>query len=174
MSHSKIEKTNAARLLDRAKIAYELVPYRVDGEHLAATHVAEQLGEDIATVFKTLVLRGDRTGYFVCVVPGDHEVDLKAAAKVSGNKKADLIPMKELLPVTGYKVRSAARSVPLNWKNKIEYGRKNLRKSKIRVADTVKVLKSVKNGRSILTAFSCADIVWAAIPHFRAADVCSG
>ena len=102
MSHSKIEKTNAVRLLDRAKIAYELVPYRVDGEHLAATHVAEQLGEDIATVFKTLVLRGDRTGYFVCVVPGDHEVDLKAAARVSGNKKADLIPMKELLPVTGY------------------------------------------------------------------------
>lgn len=102
MAHPKVEKTNAARLLDRAKIAYELVPYRVDEEHLAATHVAEQLGEDIATVFKTLVLKGDRTGYFVCVVPGDHEVDLKAAAKISANKKADLIPMKELLPVTGY------------------------------------------------------------------------
>ena len=57
MAHPKVEKTNAARLLDRAKIAYELVPYRVDEEHLAATHVAEQLGEDIATVFKTLVLR---------------------------------------------------------------------------------------------------------------------
>ena len=102
MAHRKVEKTNAARLLDRAKIAYELIPYRVDEEHLAATHVAEQLGEDIACVFKTLVLKGDRTGYFVCVVPGDHEVDLKAAAKVSGNKKVDLIPMKELLPVTGY------------------------------------------------------------------------
>ena len=102
MAHGRIEKTNAARLLDRATIAYELIPYRVDEEHLAATHVAEQLGEDIACVFKTLVLKGDRTGYFVCVVPGDHEVDLKAAAKVSGNKKVDLIPMKELLPVTGY------------------------------------------------------------------------
>ena len=102
MAHGRIEKTNAARLLDRAKIAYELIPYRVDEEHLAATHVAEQLGEDIACVFKTLVLKGDRTGYFVCVVPGDHEVDLKAAAKVSGTKKVDLIPMKELLPVTGY------------------------------------------------------------------------
>ena len=90
----KIEKTNAARLLDRAKIAYELIPYRVDEEHLAATHVAEQLGEDIATVFKTLVLKGDRTGHFVCVVPGNHEVDLKAAARVSGNKKADLIPVR--------------------------------------------------------------------------------
>ncbi len=98
----KIEKTNAARLLDRAKIAYELIPYTVDEENLAATHVAAQLGEDIATVFKTLILRGDRTGFFVCVIPGDKEVDLKAAARVSGNKKCDLIPMKELLPTTGY------------------------------------------------------------------------
>ena len=98
----KIDKTNAARLLDRAKIAYELVPYTVDEDNLAATHVAEELGEDIATVFKTLVLRGDRAGLFVCVIPGDKEVDLKAAARVSGNKKADLIPMKELLPTTGY------------------------------------------------------------------------
>lgn len=98
----KTEKTNAARLLDRARIAYELIPYVVDESNLAATHVAEQLGEDIACVFKTLVLKGDRSGYFVCVVPGDCEVDLKAAAKVSGNKKADLIPMKDLLGVTGY------------------------------------------------------------------------
>ena len=60
------------------------------------------MGEPVGRVFKTLVLRGDRTGFFVCVVPGDHEVDLKAAARVSGNKKADLIPVKELLPVTGY------------------------------------------------------------------------
>ena len=98
----RVEKTNAARLLDRANIAYELVPYTVDEDNLAATHVAEELGEDIATVFKTLVLRGDRTGLFVCVIPGDKEVDLKAAARLSGNKKADLIPMKELLPTTGY------------------------------------------------------------------------
>lgn len=98
----KIDKTNAARLLDKAKVAYELVPYTVDENNLAATHVAEELGEDIATVFKTLVLRGDRTGLFVCVIPGDKEVDLKAVARVSGNKKADLIAMKELLPTTGY------------------------------------------------------------------------
>lgn len=98
----KVEKTNAARLLDRAKIAYELIPYTVDEENLAATHVAEELGEDIASVFKTLVLKGDRTGHFVCVIPGDKEVDLKAAARVSGNKKCDLIPMKELLQTTGY------------------------------------------------------------------------
>ena len=97
-----INKTNAARLLDRAKIQYELVPYVVDENNLAANHIAEQLGEDIRQVFKTLVLHGDRTGYFVCVVPGNAEVDLKKAAKASGNKKCDLIPMKELLPLTGY------------------------------------------------------------------------
>ena len=99
---SGINKTNAARLLDKAKIKYELVPYEVDENDLAATHIATQLGEDIRQVFKTLVLKGDKTGHFVCVVPGDAEVDLKKAAKVSGNKKVDWIPMKELLPTTGY------------------------------------------------------------------------
>ncbi len=99
---SKINKTNAARLLDRAKIEYELIPYEVDESNLAATHVAAQLGENIEQVFKTLVLHGDRCGYFVCVIPGDQEVNLKLAAKASGSKKADLIPMKELLSVTGY------------------------------------------------------------------------
>lgn len=98
----KINKTNAARLLDKAKIAYELIPYEVDESDLSAVHVAASLGEDINCVFKTLVLHGDKTGYFVCVIPGEQEVDLKLAAKVSGNKKCDLIPVKELLPLTGY------------------------------------------------------------------------
>ena len=102
MAHAKIEKTNAARLLDRAKLKYELIPYQVDERHLAATHVAEQLGEPIECVFKTLILKGERSGFFVCVVPGDHEVDLKAAARISGNKKVALIHVKELLPTTGY------------------------------------------------------------------------
>lgn len=99
---TKINKTNAARLLDKARISYELVPYEVDENDLAATHVAEQLGEDIAQVFKTLVLRGDKKGIFVCVIPGDAEVNLKLAAKVSGNKSAEMIHMKELLATTGY------------------------------------------------------------------------
>lgn len=95
-------KTNAARLLDRAGIAYRLIPYAVDENNLAADHVAAELGEDIRQVFKTLVLFGERAGHFVCVVPGDCEVDLKKAARAAGAKKADLIPMKELLPLTGY------------------------------------------------------------------------
>ena len=98
----KINKTNAARLLDKAKIAYELIPYEVDENDLSAIHVADSLGENIEQVFKTLVLHGDKNGHFVCVIPGEHEVDLMLAAKASSNKKCDLIPMKELLPLTGY------------------------------------------------------------------------
>jgi Cys-tRNA(Pro)/Cys-tRNA(Cys) deacylase len=97
-----VQKTNAARLLDAAGISYTLVPYEVDEEHLEASHVAEQLGEDLDRVFKTLVLRGDRTGLFVCVVPGSMEVDLRVAARISGNKNCAMIHVKELLPLTGY------------------------------------------------------------------------
>ena len=96
------QKTNAARLLDAAGISYSLIPYPVDEEHLDASHVAEALGEDIDRVFKTLVLRGDRNGCFVCVIPGSLEVDLKLAAKLSGNKSCEMLHVKELLPTTGY------------------------------------------------------------------------
>lgn len=98
----KVNKTNAARLLDRAKVSYELVPYEVDESDLSAVHVAQQLHEPVEQVFKTLVLKGDKTGYFVCVIPGAEELDLKLAAKISGNKNCALIPMKDLLGVTGY------------------------------------------------------------------------
>lgn len=98
----KLSKTNAARLLDKAGIGYDLIPYPVDEEHLDAGHVAEQLHEDIRQVFKTLVMRGDRSGVFVCIIPGDREVDLKAAAKVSGNKSTAMIHLRELLETTGY------------------------------------------------------------------------
>ena len=107
---TKINKTNVARLLDKAKVEYELIPYDVDENDLSAVHVAASLGEDIEQVFKTLVLQGDKTGYFVCVIPGDQEVNLKLAAKVSGNKSCDMIPMKELLSVTGY-IRGACSPI---------------------------------------------------------------
>ena len=103
----KTTKTNAARLLDQQKIAYDLIPYEVDEEHLGAEHTAELLGEPIERIFKTLVLRGDKLGFFVCVIPGAEEVDLKKAAKVTGNKKVEMIHVKELLPLTGYISSSA-------------------------------------------------------------------
>lgn len=98
----KTKKTNAARLLDQLGISYDLIPYDVDQNDLGAMHIAEQLGQSIEQLFKTLVLRGDKTGLFVCVIPGAEEVDLKKAAKVTGNKKVEMIHVKELLPLTGY------------------------------------------------------------------------
>lgn len=98
----KINKTNAARLLDQLKITYELIPYEVDENDLGAQHIAAQLGQPIERLFKTLVLRGDRSGLVVCVIPGAEEVDLKKAARVTGNKKLEMIHVKELLPLTDY------------------------------------------------------------------------
>ena len=97
-----VAKTNVARILDSKHIKYELIPYEVDENCLAAIRIAEQLEENIAQVFKTLVLRGDRTGLLVCVIPGNEEVDLKKTAKISGNKKVEMIHLVELLPLTGY------------------------------------------------------------------------
>lgn len=102
MKHKEIKKTNVVRLLEHDNIKYELVAYEVDESDLSASHVAESLGENVEQVFKTIVLHGDKSGYFVCVVPGDSEIDLKKAAQVSGNKKCSPLPLKELFPTTGY------------------------------------------------------------------------
>ena len=103
-------KTNAARLLDQAKINYELLTYEVDEEDLSAVHLAETSGKSVERIFKTLVLEGNKISPIVCVIPGDKELDLKIVAKVSGNKKVDLIPMKSLLSLTGY-IRGACSPI---------------------------------------------------------------
>lgn len=95
-------KTNVMRLLEKAKIPYEAREYEYSEEDLSGTHAADVLGLKYEMVFKTLVLRGDKNGYLVCCIPADREIDLKKAAKVSGNKSAELIHVKELLPLTGY------------------------------------------------------------------------
>ena len=95
-------KTNAARLLDSLDIPYELRDYEVDPEDLAAESVARKIGLPPEQVFKTLVARGDRTGVLLAVVPGDAELDLKALARASGDRKAEVVPLKEVQPLTGY------------------------------------------------------------------------
>lgn len=97
-----MKKTNAARIFDRLKISYELIEYEVDESDLSAVHLAETAGIPIDQVYKTLVLEGDKNGNFVCIIPGDAEIDLKKAAIASLNKKVALIPMKDLEPLTGY------------------------------------------------------------------------
>jgi Cys-tRNA(Pro)/Cys-tRNA(Cys) deacylase len=95
-------KTNAARLLDGLKISYELRDYPVDADDLTAESVARKIGLPPEQVFKTLVARGDRTGPLFAVVPGDSELDLKALARATGDRKADTVPLKEVQPLTGY------------------------------------------------------------------------
>lgn len=95
-------KTNAARILDAAGIHYELREYQVDEDDLSAPRVAEKIGLPPEQVFKTLVARGDRNGILMACIPANTELDLKALAAASGNKKVDLVPVKEVLGLTGY------------------------------------------------------------------------
>lgn len=95
-------KTNAARLLDKMGIPYELRDYEVDPDDVSAQAVARKVGMPLEQVFKTLVARGDRTGVLLAVVPGSGELDLKALAKLSGDRKVDTVALKEVQPLTGY------------------------------------------------------------------------
>jgi Cys-tRNA(Pro)/Cys-tRNA(Cys) deacylase len=95
-------KTNAVRILDREGVHYELREYQVDEDDLSAPHVAEAIGMPPEQVFKTLVARGDRTGVLMACIPANAELDLKALAAASGNKKVELVAVKEVLGLTGY------------------------------------------------------------------------
>jgi Cys-tRNA(Pro)/Cys-tRNA(Cys) deacylase len=95
-------KTNAARLLDALGIAYEVREYEVDPDDLAAESVARKVGLPAGQVFKTLVARGDKHGVCFAVVPGDQQLDLKALAQLTGDKKIETVPLKEVQPLTGY------------------------------------------------------------------------
>ncbi|MCI7235317.1 MAG: Cys-tRNA(Pro) deacylase [Veillonellaceae bacterium] len=98
----KNKKTNAARILDRLKISYEIKEYEVDLDDLSAIHVAASAGMDVKMVFKTLVCRGDKNGVLMACIPGDGELDMKALAAASGNKRVEMVHLKEVLGLTGY------------------------------------------------------------------------
>lgn len=98
----KMNKTNAMRQLDAAKIPYTVGAYEVDENDLSGTHIADQLGLPYEQVFKTIVTRGDKSGYLVFCIPCHKEIDLKRAAAVTGNKKVEPVHVKELLGLTGY------------------------------------------------------------------------
>ena len=102
MAKKKQQKTNAARILDRLGIAYELKEYEVDESDLSAVHVASSVGMPIERVYKTLVARGDKNGIVMAVIQGDLELDLKALATASGNKRAEMVHLKEVFALTGY------------------------------------------------------------------------
>lgn len=97
-----VKKTNAVRMLDRLNIAYELLSYAVDPDDLAAESIAAKLGLPPEKIFKTLVAKGDRQGVCLAVIPGNAHLDLKALASLSGDKKIDTVPLKDVQPLTGY------------------------------------------------------------------------
>ncbi|MCH4220895.1 MAG: Cys-tRNA(Pro) deacylase [Eggerthellaceae bacterium] len=101
MKH-KIHKTNAMRYLDVHNITYRTASYTWDESDLGGLHVADQLGQDPEQVFKTLVLKGERKGYVVCCIPSSSTLDLKKVAHAAGDKKVEMLPVKKLLPTTGY------------------------------------------------------------------------
>ena len=96
------KKTNAARILDTLGISYEIKEYEVDEDDLSAVHVAQSVGMPIEMVFKTLVARGDKNGILMAVIPGAAELDLKALAAASGNKRVEMVHLKEVFALTGY------------------------------------------------------------------------
>ena len=98
----KTEKTNVMRLLDAAGIAYETGTYEVDENDLSGSHAADMMGVDHDMMYKTLVLKGEKKGYVVCCIPVDEELDLKAVAKAAGEKKVEMIHVKDMLAITGY------------------------------------------------------------------------
>ena len=102
MAKEKIQKTNAMRLLDSAGLDYEMASYDYDESDLSGVHAAAELGVSPEIVFKTLVTRGDGNAFFVFVIPVAESLDLKKAARVSGNKKIEMIHVRELFDLTGY------------------------------------------------------------------------
>lgn len=99
---SKAIRTNAMRLLDTQKIKYETAEYEVDENDLSGVHLAETVGVDVSVVYKTLVVRGEKTGINVFVIPAAEELDLKRCAAAAGDKRVEMIHVNELLPLTGY------------------------------------------------------------------------
>lgn len=95
-------KTNAMRLLESEGIDFQVLEYEVDESDLSGEHAAELVGYPVEQIFKTLVLKGEKTGYFVCCIPSHEELDLKKVAKAIKDKKVDMIPMRDLLGLTGY------------------------------------------------------------------------
>ncbi len=97
-----MKKTNASRILDKLKIPYEILEYEVDEQDLGAENAAKKMSQPLKQVFKTLVIRGDRTGILVACIPGGGGLNLKALASISGNKKVEMIHLKEIKLLTGY------------------------------------------------------------------------
>lgn len=156
----KIKKTNAARILDKLGIDYEIKTYEVDENDLSAVHVAQVVGMDISTVFKTLVTRGDKTGVIMAVIGGAEEINLKALAKVSGNKHVEMIALKELFPLTGY-VRGGCSPLGAKKNYPVFVDSKALLQEKISISAGQRGMQIILSPKDLVTAANAtvADLI---------------
>jgi len=151
---AKTTKTNAARILDKKGIAYELLSYEVDEQNLGAEHVAELLNIPLEQAFKTLVLRGDKTGILVACVAGDKEINLKKLAALSKNKKVEMVPMKDILGLTGY-IRGGVSPLGMKKEYPTFVDESMLTKEKIIVSAGQRGLQLYLKPQDLLQSISC-------------------
>jgi len=156
----KLKKTNAARILDKLGIDYEIKTYEVDENDLSAVHVAQVVGMDIKTVFKTLVTRGDKTGVIMAVIGGADEINLKSLAKASGNKSVEMIALKELLPLTGY-VRGGCSPLGAKKNYPVFIDSRALNQEKISVSAGQRGMQIILSPKDLVTAANAtvADLI---------------
>ena len=155
----KMNKTNAMRQLDAAKIKYDICEYEVDENDLSGTHIADRIGLAYESVFKTIVTRGDKTGYLVFCIPCHKEIDLKAAASATGNKRVEPVHVKELLGLTGY-IRGGCSPVGMKKKFPTWFDESALTQEKITVSAGVRGMQLLLDTSDIIkfTAAKTADI----------------
>ncbi|MBR6756016.1 MAG: Cys-tRNA(Pro) deacylase [Peptococcaceae bacterium] len=151
---AKTTKTNAARILEKKGIAYELLSYEVDEQNLGAEHVAELLNIPLEQAFKTLVLRGDKTGILVACVAGDKEINLKKLAALSKNKKVEMVPMKDILGLTGY-IRGGVSPLGMKKEYPTFVDESMLTKEKIIVSAGQRGLQLYLKPQDLLQSISC-------------------
>lgn len=152
-----IPKTNAMRMLDGAKIPYQVLTYTVDENDLSGMHIATQLNFPPEQMFKTLVAKGDKTGYLVFCIPVNREIDLKAAAARTGNKKIEMVHVKDLLGLTGY-IRGGCSPIGMKKKFPTYFDESALRFDSITVSAGVRGAQLLLN-REKLMAFTAASAV---------------
>ena len=147
----KIKKTNAARILDKLGIEYEVKTYEVDENDLSAVHVAETAGMSIEMIFKTLVARGDKTGIIMAVINGGDELNLKSLAKASGNKSVEMIHLKELQPLTGY-IRGGCSPLGAKKNYPVYLDEKSLTQDKISISAGMRGMQIILKPQDLIKA----------------------
>ena len=144
------QKTNAARILDQAGIAYELIAYEVDESDLSATAVAQKVGMLPELIYKTLVTRGDKTGILIACIPAHYELNLKSLAQVSGNKKVEVVALKEVQPLTGY-IRGGVSPLGTKKKHPVYFQEDILSHEKIAISAGMRGLQIFARSLDLLT-----------------------